>query len=320
MKALTSWARAFALLGVLLVIAACIPGNNGGGWGVGGQQGDTSTEALHARGGILIGMYSDIAPAMEALVPVWRVAHPNIPLAFSIAPTLISTANLNTYITQDVFISDSPSVLADALSQGLIRGKGTTFAGATLEFAMPSANPGAIATLQDIARPGLNLVTVRWPSGLAHYTQATLERMMRLPAFAPSNIPCNANYADCVYANSVVNVSDGIAAGTALVDSTLLSTPVPSRQLPLAGAFIYHPDVLSVERQLGAGSLRTIPVPVAYAPPIAIWAAVTSFQAVNPTSAQLFVQFLLSPAAQAILARQGYVPPSSAQTNATSPD
>jgi ABC-type molybdate transport system substrate-binding protein len=313
MRALIRWASSVVLAVAMLVTAACIPGNNGGGWGVGGQQGDTSTEALHARGGIVVAIFPDIVPAMQALVPLWQRTEPTVPIAFSIAPTINAAVNQNTYIAQDLLISDSAQVQTDALAQGLIRGKGAIFAASTLDFATPASNPGGITTLQDIARPGHNLVNISWTAGLSQYTLAALERMMRLPEFGPPAIPCASSYADCVYANIVLTVSDGIAAGRALVDNSLVSVSVPRHQLPFDGAFIYHTDTLAVVRAMGAGTLRAIPVPTAFAPPNGIWAAVSAYQAANPAGASLFQQFLLSPAAQSVLAAQGYLPPSAAQ-------
>jgi ABC-type molybdate transport system substrate-binding protein len=312
MRHLAHWARTIGLVSGLLLTTACIPGNNGGGWGVGGQQGDTSTEAVHAKGGIVIGIFSDIAPAMQALVPVWQRSHPGIPVVFAVAATDNIAVNQNTYITQDVVISDSRTVLVNLLGQGLIENEGVTFAAGTLDFAVPSANPGGIHTLQDAARPGLNLVYPRWTTGLAQYTHATLERMMRTDAFAPGNIPCLDNYANCVTSNMTLVVADGISAGKALVNNSLVNTPVPDHQFPLDGAFIYHSDLVAVEQQMGAGSLISIPVPTTYAPPNGIWAAVSAYQGVNHANAALFQQFLTTPAAQAVLRAQGFLPPSAA--------
>jgi hypothetical protein len=250
MRALIRRAGGVVLAVAVLVTAACIPGNNGGGWGVGGQQGDASTEALHARGGIVVAIYPDIDPAMQALVPLWQRTYPNIPIAFSIAPTINTAVNQNTYIAQDLLISDSKQVQIDALAQGLIRGKGAIFAAGTLDFATPASNPGRITTLQDVARPGHKLINIAWTAGLSQYTLATLERMMRLPEFSPPAIPCTSSYADCVYANNVLTVAGGLAAGRALVDNSLVSTPVPRYQLPFDGAFIYHTDTLAVVRAM----------------------------------------------------------------------
>lgn len=318
MRRLSRWTGWAALSALLLVLAACLPGNNGGGWGVAGSQGSTSIHDVHARGGIVVGIFPDIAPAMHALVPVWERTHPGVPIVFSIAPTINIVINQNTYIPQDVLISDSEEAQSDALSQGLIHDKGAIFAAATLDFAMPASNPGAITSLAEVARPGLNLVHVTWNTGLSEHTQTALERMMRLPQFAPGTIPCTSSYAACVYGNLTVTVSDGISAGHALVDNTLLNAPIASHQTPFDGAFIYHTDTLAVESTSGAGALKVIPVPTAYAPPIPFWCALSTFQAANPATARMFQQFLLSPAAQSVLAAQGYLPPSAAAQSSPS--
>ncbi len=305
-------ASALGLLVAALVVGACQPGNNGAAWGVGGTRGDASTDAVHARGGLVVGIIPDVAPVMQALTPVWNRAHPGIPVVFAAAPTVTTAVNQNTYIGEDLLISDLERVQADAVAQGTIRNLGVKFAATTLDFAVPASNPGNITRLQDTARPGLHLVNIIWSSGLTETTQAAIERMMRAPEFAAANIPCKDNYASCTYGNIVVTVSDGLAAGRLLVNPALSPIPLPAHSLPLDGAFIYHTDYLQVQREVGVGSLSAIAVPTTFAPPHAFWCAVSSYQAVNPANAMLFQSFLLTPAAQAVFRAYGYLPPSAA--------
>jgi ABC-type molybdate transport system substrate-binding protein len=287
-----------ALLAGSVLLDACNPGNNGAGWGVGGYQGYASTNVLHARGGLVIQIPNTLEPALQELMPVWQKAHPQIPIAFSIAPAIKLGVHQNTFTTVDLLISDLDEVQFDAASQGVTQGPGVVFATATLDFVIPAANPGHITRLQDLARPGLSLVNVQWLSGVSHSVQAALERMMRVPAFSGSAIPCLSSYAACVYGNLIVTVNDGLDAGRYLV-----SHPTTD------GAFMYHTDYLEVLRETNSRALVAIPIPRVFAPPQKMWCALSAFQIVNAANARLFQAFLLTPAAQAVFATYGYLLP-----------
>ena len=300
---------AAGMLAIVLVLAACIPGNNGGGWGVGSSQGDTSVNSVHDHGGIVVSIFPDVGPVMQALVPVWTRTHPNIPIAFVAAPTVTNAVNQNTYIGVDVIVNDSHTVQTDLRGQGLIDGLGYRFTATTLDFVVPASNPGHITRLQDTAGTNLKLINIDWTTGVSEFTLAALEAMMRDPAFQGANIPCGTNYASCTYGNMAVTVPDGLAAGRLLVNPALSGVPLQGIALPLQGAFIYHTDYLQVNRELGAGSLTALPVPTNFAPPHAFWVAVGAYEAVNKPGASTFQSFLLSAPAQAVLRSYGYLPP-----------
>lgn len=288
---------ACALVAALL-LGACAPGNNLATWGVGGAQGDQSTGGIRARGGIVIQAAAELQPALQALMPVWQQAHPDIPVVISTAPAFTLGANQNTYASSDLLMTDSAQVQQEAVTQGLVESRGEVFAATTLDFALPASNPGHVTTLRDVATSGLRLVAVDWASGVAHTTQAALERMMTTPDFAPNMVPCGSNYAACVLGNTAITVPDGLSAARVLVGNASLD-----------GAFVYHINYVEIERNLGPGALLAIPVPTQYAPPEGMWCAVSTLQGGNKASARLFQQFLLTPEAQGVLATHGYLPP-----------
>lgn len=293
-------ARILIMLALALGVAACIPGPNGGGWGVGSYQGDTSTRAIHDRGGLVIATVPEVQPVMQALAHVWATEHPDIPLAFSVSTAIISAQSTNTAIATDLLITDLDQAQYETSSQGAIPEPGEVFAASTLDFAMPASNPAGITSLQQVARINLHLINVGWSSGISWYTLRSLQRMMRNPAFAPAQLPCGSTYSNCVYANVAVTAADGLAAARMLVGQTHYQ-----------GAFVYNTNVLEVERERGAGALTTIAVPTSLAPPNPVWCAIGGLAAANLAHARLFQQFLLSPPAQAVLANYGYLPPSS---------
>ncbi|GAC1450649.1 MAG: hypothetical protein PVSMB4_09720 [Ktedonobacterales bacterium] len=289
------------MLGAILLLGACTPGNNLASWGVGGSQGSQTTNGVQARGGIIIVTVPELQPALQALMPAWQQAHSDIPVVISTGPTFIQGTNQNTDVSGDLLITDSLQAQQEAVFQGLVENRGKVSAATTLDFVTPASNPGHVTTLQDIATSGLRLAVVDWTSGVAHVTQAALERMMTSPEFAPDSVPCRSNYATCVLGNAAITVPDGLSAARLLVNDTSLD-----------GAFVYHVNYTDIARGQATGALLAIPVPTTYAPPVGMWCAVSTLQAGNRANAQLFQQFLLSAQAQTVLTAYGYLPPGAA--------
>jgi ABC-type molybdate transport system substrate-binding protein len=292
---------AAVMLVATLLLGACTPGNNLASWGVGGSQGSQSTNDVQARGGIIIETVPELQPALQALMPAWQQAYSDIPVVINTGPAFTLGTNQNTDVSADLLVTDSLQAQQEAVTQGLVENRGEVFAATTLDFVTPASNPGHIATLQDVATSGLRLVAVDWTSGVAHVTQAALERMMRAPEFTPDNVPCRSNYAACVLGNIALTVPDGLSA------TRLLATDAS-----LDGAFVYHVNYTGSARSQGTGALLALPIPTNYAPPVGMWCAVSTLQAGNKANARLFQQFLLSDQAQAVLAAYGFLPPDAA--------
>ncbi len=92
-------------------------------------------------------------------------AHPNAKVTFSFGGSSTLAQQINAGAPADVFASASPTNMA----QVKISGEAATFARNQLVIAVPAGNPKAIATLADLAKPGVKvaLCAVAVPCGAA---------------------------------------------------------------------------------------------------------------------------------------------------------
>ncbi|MEH0824104.1 MULTISPECIES: molybdate ABC transporter substrate-binding protein [unclassified Micromonospora] len=108
-------------------------------------------------------------------------AHPGVRVTFNFA----GSSGLATQITQgapaDVFASASPKNMATVTDAGAAAGSPTVFARNQLVIAVPKGNPGGVAGLADLTRPGAKvaLCAEQVPCGAAA-TRALAEAGVRL--------------------------------------------------------------------------------------------------------------------------------------------
>jgi molybdate transport system substrate-binding protein len=272
----------------MLVMTAC-GGNSGAAWGPGSTQGNRSTLSIVQQSGLII----LAAPTFQNVLPVmaqafFKAYQLHVPYAFDFSNAKQIAMTTNTATDADLLITDDLDVMRNAHFLGYTRSVGSVIATDSLNVILPQSNPGKIRTLQDLARPGLRYLGISPMSGLNSHIQATLESMLLAPAFGQE-------YAARVYGNIISNYTDGPVAAQAL------ASPHPAGDFSI----VYHTNYLAVEQQRGAQSLRQLSIPAQFNPPIQMLAAITR-QANNPTLSQQFVDFMRSPAGQAIWARYGF--------------
>jgi molybdate transport system substrate-binding protein len=85
-------------------------------------------------------------------------AHPGTTVTFSFAGSSDLVAQLQQGAPADVFASADERNMAKATADSLTAGQPVAFATNTLEIAVPPGNPAGVASLQDLARPGLKVV------------------------------------------------------------------------------------------------------------------------------------------------------------------
>jgi len=200
-------------------------------------------------------------------------------VAFNFGATNELRVQIENGAPADVFASASAEEMERARAHHAVDTP-AVFAHNRLVVVTPADDPGHVAALKDLARPGLKLVTAHPNVPVGKYFQAMLAAMGKDPAYG-------AAWAAAAAKNVVsqeVNVKQ-VVAKVALGEAD-------------AGV-VYVSDVVP--------RLRAIPVPDAYnvqaAYPIAITAG--SHQ---PDAARRFVQLVLSPEGRAILARHGFAP------------
>ena len=224
---------------------------------------------------------ASLTDAFVEIGQAFEGSHPGANVVFNFG----GSQNLRTQLEQgaqaDVFASASQKEMDAVVAAGLAApGAARTFVTNQLVVVLPNGNPGAVQTLQDLARPGLKLVLADEAVPAGRYAREVLDRL---------NAKYGASFRDDVLANVVSN-EDNVKQVLAKV------------QLGEADAgIVYASDALA------ASELITIAIP-AQANVVAEYPIAALAGAPSPALAAEFVDFVLSPEGQSILRKWGFTP------------
>ena len=170
----------------------------------------------------------------------------------------------------DVLATADDASMARAVEAGLVGGTPVTFARNVLEIVVPADNPRGVSDLRDLSRPGVAVVLCAESVPCGRYAQEVLRRA----ALTVEPVSREEN---------VRGVLGKVASGEA------------------DAGIVYASDVVTA-----SGRTRGIRIPddvnVTATHPVAV-----PRRARHPQAARAFVEFLLGPAAQAVLARHGFL-------------
>ena len=224
---------------------------------------------------------ASLTEALNEIGVVFAEKHPGLLLTFNFG----GSQNLRTQLEQgaaaDVFASASDREMEALVDQKLVASDAPkVFLTNRLVLVLPEDDPAGIASLEDLARPGLKLVLAAEEVPAGRYARQVLENL---------NGRFGANYRDRVLANVVSN-EDNIRQAVTKV------------QLGEADAsLVYVSDAVAVPE------LRKIEIP-ADANVIAEYPIAPLVESANPALAEEFIAYVLSPAGQAILEKWGFTP------------
>jgi molybdate transport system substrate-binding protein len=166
---------------------------------------------------------------------------------------------------------------------GTITGEPRTFARNLLVVVVPAKNPAGIKTLQDLAKPKIKLVLANKNVPVGNYSRQALEKMSQ-------DLALGNNFATCVLANLVS-------------EETNVKQVAAKVQLGEADAgIVYSTDVTPAIR----GAVQVIDIPPEFNI-IAKYPIAAVKGARNEAGARAFIEYVLSRAGQAILARHGFL-------------
>lgn len=185
-------------------------------------------------------------------------------------------AQIRQGVTPDVFASANMALPAALADEGLV-GAPIEFARNRLVLAVP-AGSDTVASLQDLARPGVKLAIGSTSVPIGAYTRTVLEA---LPAVERRAILANVRSEEPDVRGIVGKLTQGA------VDA----------------GFVYATDVAAT-----GGALRAIEMPAAISPPVAYGIAVVT-GADNPEGARRFIRGLLDGAGRRQLEAAGFEPP-----------
>ncbi len=180
----------------------------------------------------------------------------------------------------DVYIPGSVAMMKAGAKQGLVAAD----AGDTIAYLAPAiivakGNPKHVRSLNDLAAPGVRVALKASEAGPEEpCLGAIAANMLKTARLTDKVKPNTVSVADCNQLASAVR--QGKADAT--IAWTFFAVRFPNE-------------------------LEAVSLPADVAPPRPIPAAVTTF-ASDPKAARAFIDFLRSPAAQQVFAKQGYVP------------
>ena len=266
---------ALAVISVVVVLTGCsssISTAGAGRGGSGGPGGGTGASAAPAvAGDITVLAAASLTETFTELGQKFEAAHPGTKVTFSFG----SSATLATQITggapADVFASASAATMDTVVKAGAATAP-TVIAQNRMEIATPPRNPKQIATLADLARPGVKV------------------------ALCQAAVPCGV-------AAAAVLTKAGVELTPVTLEADVKSTLAKVESDEVDAGIVYVSDVES------AGAKVTgVPLPdasnVSTAYPVALLEGSR-----NKPTAQAFVDYVRTPAAFAVLKAAGFLSP-----------
>jgi molybdate transport system substrate-binding protein len=228
---------------------------------------------------------ASLTEAFTELGAQFEVGHPSVDLVFNFAGSQQLVQQLAQGAGADVFASANQAQLDAAIEAGRVEGgSARTFARNQLVVIYPLDNPGVIASLDDLAKPGLRLVIAAKEVPVGRYALAFLDKAAQDPGFGPAY---QAGVLDNVvsYEENVRAVLTKVVLGEA--DAGIVYTSDISGENGEKVNRMDIPTVLNV--------IAEYPIAVVQ-------------DSAHPDAALAFVDFVLSADGQSILEKYGFLP------------
>jgi molybdate transport system substrate-binding protein len=263
--------RCRALLAGLLVLLCTLSPAAGG---------PPIASAQAVTGEVTVFAAASLTDAFNEIGQAFQNDYPGASVTFNFGGSNTLRAQLDQGASADVFASADQAQMDMAQQNGDLAGDPQVFAHNLLTVIVPAANPQGVQGVCDLAKPGLRFVTSQPSVPVGQYTQTMLQK-------ATPN-PCGASFQSQVQSNTVSQETDvrqlvakvQLGEADAGVSYTTDVTPQVRDQV----TEIDIPDSLN--------TLASYPIALA--------------NGANPTGGQAFVDYVLSPTAQDILARWGF--------------
>lgn len=231
---------------------------------------------------IIVFAAASLTDAFEEAADAFEAANPGSAVVFNFAGSSDLAAQLAEGAPADVFASANVRQMNAARDAGRIDGIPAIFARNRLVLIVPVDNPAGIATLDDLATPGVKLIVAAPDVPVRDYTDRLLERLAADPAYGE-------RYRAAVIANIVSEEQNvrQVAAKIALGEGD--------------AGIVYRSDVTPDI----ADDVIAIPIPDALNT-IASYPIALTNDSEQPELARTFIAFLLSDDGQAILMRWNF--------------
>ncbi len=225
---------------------------------------------------------SSLTESFHAMAQEYQKTHPAVTITFNFAGSQVLEQQLANGAPADIFASADLANMQKVQQSGLVDSS-QIFAKNKLVVIIPANNPAGITSLQDLAKHGvkIDLEAATVPAG--KYTLQVLDKMTHVSTYGSS-------YKRAVLAN-VVSQEDNVKA---VVQKVQLGE--------VDAGFVYLTDITAPL----AGKVGSIEIPDAINV-IAQYPIAVMKHAISASEAQLFLQYVLSSAGQAILDRYHFL-------------
>ncbi len=242
-------------------------------------------EAGKTQESLVVFAAASLTGAFEELAGLFEAENPGVDVVLNFAGSQQLAQQLGQGAAADLFASANKPQMQAAIQAGrIVSGTQQIFAGNRLVVVTPVDNPAGLTSLQDLTKPGIKLVLAAREVPVGGYALDFLKKASASPQFAPGyDAAVLANVVS--YEENVKAVLSKVALGEA--DAGIVySSDVTPDVAPLV-VRIQIPDELN--------TLAAYPIaPIADAP--------------NPEMARRFLELVLSPEGQAVLASHGFIP------------
>jgi molybdate transport system substrate-binding protein len=247
------------------------------------QNAQASAEVPRIQGELTIFTAASLTDAFKEMGANLEQANPGTKVLFNFAGSPTLRTQLAQGARADVFASADEPNMQGAQKEGSIASEPRIFVRNQLVAIVPAANPAQVLRLQDLAKSGVKLVLTNKEVPVGNYSRQALTKMSQDAAFG-------AEFTTRVLANLVS-------------EETNVKQVVAKVQLGEADAgIVYSSDVTPAVR----GAVQVLAIPESFNV-IARYPIAVVREAPNVAGARAFIDYVLSPAGQAILTKHGFL-------------
>ncbi len=231
------------------------------------------------RGEIVVFAAASLTDAFAEIAQAFQQKYPGATVRFNFAGSSQLRTQLAHGARADVFASADWKNMQGAQQDGTVAGEPKVFVRNEPVIVVPANGPARIAALGDLAKPGVRLVLAAEDVPIGNYARQILDKASQDPQYG-------SDFASRVLANVVSEETNVKAAVTKVALGEADAT------------FAYRTDAITPDMR---GAVKVIDIPSQFNV-VAEYPIAVVENAPNPGGAQVFVDFVLSPEGQRILA------------------
>lgn len=224
---------------------------------------------------------ASLGPVLADLAPAYAAVEPGVALIVSTDSSAALATQIEHGAPAEVLLSADTTNADRLVAAGVAEGEPIPFARNTLAVIVPEGNPAGIVGPAALGREGVKVIAAGYDVPVSAYAARLIDNLARLPGY-PTGFAR-------AYAANVVSREDSVAGVVAKIELGEGDAGI-----------VYATDAAA------SGDVETIPIP-AEVNVVATYAAVV-VGGRDARAAGAFVEWLVGPDGQSILAAHGFIP------------